>query len=115
MVSDLDFVEFVVDQMGNAGVIAYRKMFGGYTVYCEGKVVALICDNQLFIKPTKAGQSFIGNVVEAPPYPGAKPSFLIEEQIEDKDWICNLVRLTERELPEPKPKKKPKRKSAKNT
>ena len=115
MASDLDLVEFVVDQIENAGVISYRKMFGEYALYCEGKVVALICDNQLFVKPTKAGKSFIGNVVEAPPYPGAKPSFLIEEQIEGKDWISNLVRLTEKELPEPKPKKKPKRKSGRNT
>ena len=115
MASDLNFVEFVVDQMGDAGVIAYRKMFGEYAVYCEGKVVALICDNQLFVKPTKAGKLFIGSVVEAPPYPGAKPFFLIEDQIEDKDWISNLVRLTERELPEPKPKSKPKRKSGKTT
>ncbi len=106
MASDLDFVEFIVDQIEDAGVIAYRKMLGEYVLYCEGKVVALICDNQLFIKPTKAGRSFIGSVVESPPYPGAKPSFLIGEQIEDRDWISNLVRLTERELPVPKPKKK---------
>ncbi len=88
-------------------------MFGEYAVYCEGKVVALICDNQLFIKPTEAGKSFIGDVVEAPPYPGAKPSFLIGEHIEDKEWISHLVRLTEKELPAPKPKKRPKRKSGK--
>jgi len=113
MASDLDFVKFVVDQIENAGVISFRKMFGEYAVYCEGKVVALICDNRLFIKPTEAGRSFIGDVVEAPPYPGAKPSFLIEEQIEDKDWISNLVRLTEKELPEPKPEKRPKRKNQK--
>ncbi len=111
MASDLDFVKFVVDQIENAGVISFRKMFGEYAVYCEGKVVALICDNQLFIKPTETGRSFIGDVVEAPPYPGAKPSFLIEEQIEDKEWISELVRLTENELPSPKPKKKPNRKS----
>ena len=115
MTSDLDFVEFVVDQMVNAGEITYRKMFGGITLYCEGKVVALICDNQLFVKPTKAGKLFIGNVVEAPPYPGAKLFFLIEEQFEDKDWISSLIRLTEKELPEPKPKRKPKKRRGKNT
>ncbi len=114
MASDLDFVEFVVDQIENAGEITYRKMFGEYALYCEGKVVALICDNQLFVKPTEAGKSFIGNVVEASPYPGAKPSFLIEEQIEDKDWLSNLITITERELPEAKSKKKPKKKSDKN-
>ena len=115
MASDLNFVEFVVEQIENAGVITYRKMFGEYALYCKGKVVALICDNQLFVKPTKAGKSFIGNIVEAPPYPGAKPSFLIEEQIEDREWISNLIILTEKELPMPKPKKKPKKKHGKST
>lgn len=115
MASDVNFVEFVVDQIENAGVITYRKMFGEYAFYCEGKVVALVCDNQLFIKPTEAGKAFIGDVVEACPYPGAKPSFLIEDRIEDKEWISNLVRLTEKELPKPKPKKKRKKKSVGDT
>jgi TfoX/Sxy family transcriptional regulator of competence genes len=110
MASDLEFVQFVVDQMADADSISYRNMFGEYVVYSEGKVVALICDNRLFIKPTQAGRSFIGNVVEGSPYPGAKPAFLIEEKIEDKAWISQLVRLTERELPKPKPKKKRKTK-----
>ena len=110
MASDLSFVEFVVDQMENAGVITYRKMFGEFTVYCDGKVVALICDNQLFIKPTYAGRSFIGDVVEAPPYPGAKNSFLVEDKLEDREWLSDLIRITAKELPEPKPKKKKKSK-----
>ncbi len=112
MSSDLEFVEFAVDQMKDAGPVSHRKMFGEYAIYCKGKVVALICGNQLFVKPTEAGRSFIGDVVEAPPYKGAKPSFLIEEQIEDRDWISNLIMLTEKELPAPKPKKKSKRKRA---
>lgn len=115
MASDLDFIEFVVDQMQNAGVISCRPMFGGHTLYCEGKVVALVCDNQLFVKPTQAGRSFIGNVVEAPAYEGAKPSFLIEEQLEDKEWVGQLIRLTQEALPAPKLKKKPKKKTEKNT
>ncbi len=110
MTSELDFIEFVVEQIRNAGEITYRKMFGEYALYCDGKVVALVCDNQLFIKPTEAGRTFIGNAVEAPPYPGAKLYFLIEDKIEDREWISNLIRLTFNELPEPKPKKK-KRKS----
>ena len=105
MASDLDFVEYVVDQMEDAGVITYKKMFGEYAVYCRGKLVAMVCDNQLFVKPTEAGRAFIGDVVEAPPYPGAKPAFLIDEGMEDRDWLGRLIRLTERELPVPKPKK----------
>lgn len=105
MSSSLEFVEFVVDQIRDAGDISFRKMFGEYAVYCGGKVVLLICDDQVFIKPTDAGRSFIGQVEEAQPYPGARPSFLIHEQLEDKEWMSKLVRLTEKELPEPKPKR----------
>ena len=106
MASDLSFVEYIIDQMSNLEGLRYRKMFGEYAVYYNDKVVALICDNQLFVKPTNAGRSFIRDIVEAPPYPGAKLSFLIEDQIEDKEWISQLIKLTEKELPKPKPKKK---------
>ncbi len=58
--------------------------------------------DQLFIKPTEAGKSFIENVVEAPPCPGTKSYFLIEDQFADREWISNLIRLTVNELPEPK-------------
>jgi len=109
MASDLSFVKFIVDQLEGADDISYRKMFGEYAIYCRGKVVALICDNQLFVKPTEAGKSFIGNVLEAPPYPGAKPAFLIEDQIENKEWIAHLISITAEELPFPKPKKKRKK------
>jgi TfoX/Sxy family transcriptional regulator of competence genes len=81
-------------------------MFGEYAVYSRGKVVALLCDDQLFVKPTEAGRLFIGEVTEAPPYPGAKLSFLIQDQIEDGEWLTRLIELTEEELPEPKPKRK---------
>jgi TfoX/Sxy family transcriptional regulator of competence genes len=105
MASVLDFVKFVVDQMESAGAITYKKMFGEYAIYCNGKVIALICDNQLFIKPTDGGKSFIEDVVEAPPYPGAKMYYLIEDKFEDREWISDLVRITADALPEPKPKK----------
>ena len=106
MASDLSFVEFIVDQIQDIGVIHYRKMFGEYALYCNDKVVALICDNQLFVKPTKAGKIFIGKTVEKPAYEGAKPSFLIEDKLEDSEWISKLITITEKELPVPKPKSK---------
>ena len=109
MATDKNFIEFIVDQIENAGQITCRKMFGEYALYCEGKVVALVSDNQLFIKPTEAGKAFIGNVTEAPAYPGAKPSFLIDDRIEDREWISQLIRITYDELPEQKIKKKKKK------
>ena len=105
MSSDLDFVKFVTEQMRRAGDISFRKMFGEYAVYCDGKVVALICDNQLFVKPTKGGRAFIGEVSEAPPYPGASMYFLIDDSFEDDEWISDLISITARELPPPKPRR----------
>ena len=106
MASDKSFVEFVVDQIQNAGNIRSRAMFGEYAVYTNNKLFGLVCDNKLFVKPTEAGRKFIGDAVEAPPYPGAKLSFLIGEQIEDREWLSELVRITAKELPEAKVKKK---------
>ena len=111
MGSDLNVVEFIVDQLENIGEVTFRKMFGEYAIYNNGKVVALVCDNQLFVKQTEAGRAFIGDVKEAAPYPGAKPQILIEDQIEDSEWLSNLIRITEKELPIPKPKKKKKPKT----
>jgi len=110
MASDKAFVDFVLDQIENAGEITAKKMFGEYGVFSDGKIFALICDNKLFIKPTESGRTFIRNVVEAPPYKGAKPSFFIEDKIEDREWLSELIRISLKELPEPKPKKKKKSK-----
>ena len=106
MASDLNFVKFVADQIEASCEISYRKMFGEYALYSKNKIVALICDDQLFVKPTEAGKLFIGEVVESPPYPGAKLAFLIQDKIEDKEWLTQLITLTEEELPKPKPKRK---------
>ncbi len=105
MASNLSFVEYVADQMRGAGDIRYRKMFGEYAVYCRDKVVALICDDRLFVKETSGGRALIGDVVEAPPYAGAKPHFLIEDRLDDREWLAALIRVTESELPAPKPKR----------
>ena len=110
MASTKEFVLYLIEQMESAGQVTYKSMFGEYGLYLDTKLFGVVCDNMLYIKPTEAGRVFIGNVTEAPPYPGAKPSFLIEEKIEDREWISNLVRLTTHELPEPKPKKPNKKK-----
>lgn len=106
MANDSEFINYVIDQIDPACDVRYRHMFGGTTLYSHDKVVALICDNQLFIKPTEAGRLYIGDVVEAPPYEGAKNFFLISDEIDDNEWLSNLVRATEGALPKPKPRKK---------
>lgn len=72
MASKQQNLDFVLEQLNLHGVTS-RKMFGEYAVYYRDRIVALFCDDQLFIKPTNAGRAFIGKVSEAAPYPGAKP------------------------------------------
>jgi len=105
MATNKEFADFIIEQIENAGTITCRKMFGEYALYSDGKVVALLCDNQLFIKPTDGGRAFIGDVKEAPPYPGAKMYFLIEDKVDDRDWLSQLIKITARELPDPELKK----------
>jgi len=110
MGSDLNFVQFVVDQLDADCKVTFKRMFGEFGLYSDGKFFGMICDDRVFFKKTEGGRAHIGNVVEAPPYPGAKHIFLIEDQIEDGPWLSELVRITARELPEPKPKPKKKAK-----
>ncbi|MFA5109549.1 MAG: TfoX/Sxy family protein [Patescibacteria group bacterium] len=105
---DKSFVEYILDQIQDIGGISYKYMFGGCAIYCGSKVVALICDNQLFVRPTLGGKKFINNINEKPPYPGAKPHLLVEDEIEDKEWLINLIKITAAELPEPTSKNRKK-------
>ena len=105
MSSNQSTVDFIVEQMAAAGAVSAKKMFGEYGVFCAGKMVAVICDDQLFVKPTSAGRAFLGTVQETPPFQGAKPYFLISgEQWDDSEWLSELIRLTSVELPLPKKK-----------
>lgn len=104
MGNDIDFVEYIVDQIEDAGEVSYKKTFGEYAIYCDEKVVALVCDERLFVKPTEAGRAYIEDLVEAPPYPGSKKYFLIEDKVENREWMSSLIRMTAAELPMPKTK-----------
>ncbi|NBH35513.1 TfoX family protein [Clostridiaceae bacterium] len=105
MASKIEFVEFVVDQMKEAGTITYRKMFGEYGIYCDGKIFGVVCKDQLFLKITKEGKELFPKLEEAPPYEGAK-NYLLVEDVEDKEMLTKLAVITCAQLPEPKKKKK---------
>lgn len=105
MASDQSFVTFVCDQLAQVPEITHRKMFGEFAIYRSGKVVAFICGNQLYVKPTPGGRAVVGIPVEGFPYPGAKPYFLIAERLDDREWLSRLIEATAGDLPEPEPKK----------
>lgn len=97
-------IDFILDQLIKVSGISTRKMFGEYALYCEGRVVALVCDNNLYMKITETGKKFVGNKYkEGFAYKGAKASMLIDgDLIEDRDWLARLVVITANSLPLPK-------------
>jgi DNA transformation protein len=100
-------MNFLLDQLAGLPYVTAKKMFGEYCLYLAGKPVALVCDDQLYLKPTIAGRSMMRQATEGAPYPGAKPHLLITADLwEDRDWLGQLVQATHDELPPPKPKKK---------
>jgi len=105
MSSKQSTIDYFVDQMSSAGDIRYRKMFGEYAIYCDNKVVALVCNEKLYIKPTEIGEKLIDVIILEPPYRGAKPYFYISgDLVEDNIWLSQLVRETAAFLPLPKVK-----------
>jgi DNA transformation protein len=99
-------VNFILDQLTSVGNVSARKMFGEYALYCDGKVVGLVCDDTLFIKITGPGKTFVGEYYqEGNAYNGAKTSMIIDEdRIEEREWLSELVRVTADNLPLPKQK-----------
>lgn len=110
MASEPGFVEYVCNQVGLGRELTYKRMFGEYAIYLNAKVVAFVCDNQLYVKPTAEGGSVLGTVSEHSPFPGAKPHFRIDDALEDRELLHRLLRATANALPMPKPKP-PKRKA----
>ena len=106
MASNTDFVQYVADQCAGAGEIAVRKMMGDYCIYCNGVIFGLICDNNLYIKVTEAGEALLEEVDLRQPYEGAKDYFYISN-VDDRDYLEDIIKATMPALPKPKAKKNP--------
>ena len=106
MASNPDFVQYIADQCAGAGEIAVKKMMGDYCIYCDGVLFGLICDNNFYLKVTEPGKALLKEVLLRPPYDGAKDYFYITD-VDDSDYLVNLIRATIPALPKPKAKKNP--------
>lgn len=106
MATTPDFVEYVHEQSGLGNALTYRKMFGEYALYLDGKVVALACDNSLFVRLTEAVQHLSDSMPSRPPYPGAKPYLVLDEMLDDMESLREVLLATATVLPMPKAKEK---------
>jgi len=101
-------IDYLLDQLSDLPNVRTRKMFGEYALYCDEKVVALVCDDTLFVKITAAGREFVGKYYEEGyAYQGAKVSMKIDgDRVEDRAWLRELIAITAAALPIPKVKKR---------
>lgn len=109
MASQQKTVDFILDQMRGAGAVSAKRMFGEYGLYGDGKLFALVCDDQLFLKPTAAGRAqaadLAADLAEGVPYPGAKPCLVVPgDRWDDAEWMAELASVTVAALPPPIPK-----------
>lgn len=115
MATEPSFANYVLEQIRSSAPVRVHRMFGEYAVYLDEKVVALLADNSFFLKPTEAGRTLLGSPTLGPPYPGAKPFYVLDEFLDDADFLTRLVEVTAAELPTPKAKKTPAKKRAAKT
>lgn len=106
MASNKDLVEFICDQINECGSVIYKKMFGEYMVYSNGKPIFCICNDILFVKISEVSTEVLGEDAEQGyPYSGAKAHYIVTE-IEDKELLAKLALEVEKITPLPKIKKK---------
>ena len=103
MSSTNQYLEFVLDLLGELDNVAHRKMMGEYVLYYRGKVVGGIYDDRFLLKVTPASKHLLPDAPRATPYKRAKEMLLVE--IEDRDALCDVVSAMWEELPAPKKKK----------
>jgi TfoX/Sxy family transcriptional regulator of competence genes len=105
MATDKDFVDYVAEQAQLGDTLSFKRMFGEYGVYLDGKIIAFVCDNSLFVKPTRATNDITRALPQRPPYPQAKPYPVADELLDDSDALKSLFVQTAQDLPVPKPTK----------
>lgn len=99
-------VDFILDRLKSPKFTA-KAMFGEYAVYADGKVVALVCDDRLFVKDTPVTVSLAEDCEKGPPYPGAKPHYIVDEgQLTSMPRLPDMLLRLAATLPAPKKKAK---------
>ena len=105
MASTKEYLDFILDQLSGLDEISYRAMMGEYIVYYRGRIVGGIYDDRFLVKPTKSAVSMMPDADKELPYEGAKEMLLVDN-VENREFLQELLNAMYDELPAPKKKKK---------
>ena len=105
MASSKEYLDFILDQLSGLDEISYRAMMGEYIVYYRGRIVGGIYDDRFLVKPTKSAMEIMPDADKELPYEGAKEMLLVDN-VENREFLQELLNAMYEELPAPKKRKK---------
>ena len=103
MASSKEYLEYVLEQLSSLDDITYKAMMGEYIIYYQGKIIGGIYDDRFLVKPTKSAMTMMPEASRELPYEGAKEMLLVED-IDNRDFLHELLNAMVDELPAPKKK-----------
>lgn len=104
MASSKEHLDFILEQLSELDGISWRAMMGEYIIYCHGKIIGGIYDDRFLVKPTKSALSMMPEAERELPYEGAKEMLLVDN-VENRDFLRELIEAMADELPTPKKRK----------
>ena len=104
MASSKEYLNFILEQLSESDDVSYRTMMGEYIIYFHGKVIGGIYDDRFLVKPTKSAVAMMPNAEMELPYDGAKEMLLVDD-MDNKEFLRELLEAMHSELPAPKKKK----------
>lgn len=105
MASSKEYLDFILEQLSELEDVSYRGMMGEYIIYYGGKIAGGIYDDRFLVKPTKSALAKMPEAELELPYEGAKEMLLVDD-VENKEFLQELLEAMYDELPTPKKKKK---------
>ena len=105
MPTSKSYADFILEQLSGLPEIASRQMMGEYILYYRDKVIGGIYDDRFLVKPVKAARERMPEAPYQLPYEGAKEMLLVDN-VDNRDFLEDLITSMYDELPEVKKKKK---------
>ena len=104
MSTNKDYLNFLLDQLSSLEGITHRMMMGEYLIYYRGKVVAYICDDRFLVKPVPSAIQMLPDSEYDSMSQGGRKKLLRVDNVDDRNFLTNLLNSMYDELPFPKSK-----------
>ena len=98
MASSKEYLYFILDQLSDLPEISFRAMMGEYIIYYKEKIIGGIYDNRFLVKPTASAAAMMPCAEREIPYDGGKEMLMVDN-VEDGEFLCELICAMYEELP----------------